>query len=1110
MPAEAHTTYRAGCGSAIALALLLAAAAPRPVAAEGPAPPPRRLSIAVPTWDPSAPAGELPLAPELADYAAGLAVTGVAVELELVPGNPYQVLAWLEQGRVDGGVVSALSAYLAEQARGPGGVPLIKAVVPAAPRPGVLRSYPAAVRSWSCAGGEASRRQDPAADLDTLLDAVLWAAAAEQGLAPPESAGPRWRLVLTDHLAAAATAALAGRGRRLLDAELAGAASLAVREPLEALFWQRLLATVDHSLGRSAPCTREPVDAAAGSGREWVEVELAADGGPPPGEGWEPLPLSLYGTPVEMDDFLLFNLATVEGVVPAAALTRPQATSAEALVAALFRSSQLRPALARQLGRGAGFPGRAYPLRVDEALELLRGEQQASGCERLALVLPGGGVKAAYQSVLVDHLYRGEIPGGRRLINRMPDLGRCQPPNGGPLAVDAVVGNSGGALLGFFVSQLAEGDGRRLTELLWQQDGETLDSSDVFGGFDLMRWVTVLAGFAVFCTVLALCSLVWRGWPFGGRRRPLQDEGSRFGLSLRLALVLAATPLLLRVVKGPRGVEHVPAVEGVFYFLMLCLALSADHCLVRRQDPAPAGVRQHPGPLLGLAVGIGLAVWPLVARLAGFGEGWLDQRYALGGGLGGAALGFAFAALIGGWLGARTLARRAGGHRRLAAAAQPLAAGAFLVGAVGLAALIDVEVSKGALVFCVGVLGALVAFLWLRLQRQHRYRFVALADYACALMVPIVVVLAAYAGVALLAAAGQISWLELTGGLWKTLLGLCAALSLVLIALGAIAERYRWHRLGWLRRGLSHLTSVHPAGSVGMVRWARLLLFFTIGFFGWNLVQAPALYGNDHARDYLRQALEEFHRQGSSPPGVIDFRTVFAVPANTLGSSRERYFLFAGGGEEKVPAAVRRDARWAWLPESVGDVCVMQVVFASGSPFPIFPPHRIEACAGELGELTDEPLVDGGFAHNVPLEAVERLGARQALILRSDAEPPGGVLGPLPQAAAGGSAGGGGSRPWLLGPLIRNLPRLLPFLFARAQALDEVSRRNLMVVALVASGEDGPDPWPALFDFRRPVVEQLQDAAEGDLYRRIARVESWGAPNRRVLLPAVPPARSGE
>lgn len=1099
---------RIALGLALASAATAAAAAPPPAAT---APAPRRLSIAVPTWEPAAPADELPLAGELANYAAALAGGGVAVELELVPGNPYQVLAWLEEGQVDGAVVSALAAYLAEQGRGPGGVPLIKAEVPGAPRPGVMRSYPAAVRSWSCAGGEATASDDPVDDLDALLGSTLWAAAVERGLAEPQPGTPRWRLVLSDHLAAAGTAAVLSHGRRLLDDELGGAGPLAIREPLEAAFWQRLLAGADYSLGGFAPCSREPASAGptggppadpAGEGDRgpWLEVELAPDGGPPPGDGWQPLPLTLFGTPVEMDDFLIFNLAAVEGVVPAATLARPSATNAEALVAWLFRSSLLRPALARQLGRGTTFPGRAYPLRVDEALDLLRAEQRATGCERLALVLPGGGVKAAYQSVLVDHLYRGEIPGGYRLLNRRPDLGSCRPPDGGALAVDAVVGNSGGALLGFFVSQLDDGDPRRLSDLLWRPGGEILDSPDVFGGLDLMRWITVLASFAVFCTVVALFSLLWPGWPFGGRRRPLQDEGSRFGLSLRLAVVLAATPLLLRTVKGPRGIEHIPAVEGVFYFLLFCLALSADHCLVRRRGEAPAGVHHHPGPLIGLAAGTLVAALPLAARLGGFGEGWLDEPYTLGGGLGGAAVAIAFVALLGGWLASMVAVRRAGGHHRLEAVAQPLAAGALLVGALGLAGLIDAYVSLAALLFCVGTLGALIAFLWLRWQRQHRYRFIALREYACALLVPIVVVLIAYAGVTALAFAGRVSWLELTGGLWAAVLGLSVAAAVVLVALGAIAERRRWQRLGWLRRGLAYLTSVHPAGSVGMVRWARLLVFFTLGFFGWNLVQAPALYGNDHAVAYLRQAVEAFDRGGDEPLDRVDFNTVFAVPANTLGSSKERYFLFTRDCEQRPPA-VRRDERWVCLSETVTRACVTQVVFASGSPFPIFPPHRIQECATVPDEIASEPLVDGGFAHNVPLEAVERLGARQVLILRSDAEPAGGMLAPPPAEVAARFDGRETRRPpLLLGPLSRNLPRLVPFLFARAQALDEVSRRNLMVVALVASGESGPDPWPPLFDFRRPVVEALQTAATEDLDRRIARVESWGGPGRRVLV----------
>ena len=104
------------------------------------------------------------------------------------------------------------------------------------------------------------------------------------------------------------------------------------------------------------------------------------------------------------------------------------------------------------------FAARTFAFSPRESIELLRlhrmrGTRIAlpAPAERepaeLALVLPGGGVKAAYQATLIERLYREGLLRSARADARADE-------RGGPLDVDYVVGTSGGALLGFFAARM--------------------------------------------------------------------------------------------------------------------------------------------------------------------------------------------------------------------------------------------------------------------------------------------------------------------------------------------------------------------------------------------------------------------------------------------------------------------------------------------------------------------------------------------------------------------------------------------------------------------------------------------------------------------------------
>ena len=94
----------------------------------------------------------------------------------------------------------------------------------------------------------------------------------------------------------------------------------------------------------------------------------------------------------------------------------------------------------------------------------------------------------------------------------------------------------------------------------------------------------------------------------------------------------------------------------------------------------------------------------------------------------------------------------------------------------------------------------------------------------------------------------------------------------------------------------------------------------------------------------------------------------------------------------------------------------------------------------------------------------------------------------------GGVAGGGCERQGAMQevwhfPLLRNLPRLVPFLYERAQASDALREEGLFVARIVPSVAVG---WPRLWEFSRHNVERLRHWGRMDSLRRVGRVDGWG------------------
>jgi predicted acylesterase/phospholipase RssA/drug/metabolite transporter (DMT)-like permease len=761
------------------------------------------------------------------------------------------------------------------------------------------------------------------------------------------------------------------------------------------------------------------------------------------------------------------------------------------------------------------FGARTHAFTVDETMQLLRQQRRRTSNREIALVLPGGGVKAAYQTRIVDELY-----GHRYLTNAA--LASSNDPS--TLAVRNVIGTSGGALLGYFVSQLRDNP-PDLFDILWLVDKRYLASTDVFGWTDLLRYVSIVFSFAIFCGVLFISST-----------RHVGDAGTgkfRARLTLAVMPLFLLAPVLIRAATGDI-VENVPEIEGIFYAIMALLVMIADQWIVVRKEPRPttpererhlrrinaalagAGVLLIAVPLLGdVAVDTHL---PFIAAFVTMSLLLVSSALAL----------------------ARWFTRLRDPKRRLIEIAAAMAivllyctfgtmprvphvvTGIFLFLLVGiqiwytgskprqmqwlitltavfLVAMLcwpddpgdnfllaeSLRVTTGTFFLSLGLI-ALIAAGALWGYRGQYYDVEGFKEVGMAFIVLLVYSLATLVTMMALTTLLPefVTPLELTGKFWRVL----AAVSFILSAMILGLSRHpRFASRAWARAVL-FLRKSHPNGLTLHRRYARILFLAVLSVTWWNVVAAPALYGNRQAGEYHRNAIRKFtSRNGAFAPTAR-----FVTPANLLQQDGTRYFMFLAGDEKDCPSFSRRPttgAQW-WIyataaatsdsrcrPVKDAAALAQSVSFASGSPFPIFPAHRVTQAPDNA------PYIDGGYSNNVPVDAARTLDASEVLIIDSS--------NPLaaPRAA---ETWMDFARQKTLGHLVVNLGRLPQYLFEHSQQVDRISRADLFVVALAPSRyEKG---WPPLFDFRSSVVQRMRKTANSDLQHRIGMVESWGQP----------------
>ena len=898
-------------------------------------------------------------------------------------GSEYQLLDWLQTGRIDAAAVSGLTLEVMRQAVGEKKFAdefFVSTKLPAS------EVAPWRYRIVLSAERNGAALPDPEAELHTLLRDLI--------------AGPRSDAVvdLPSHLSAGVPDL-----HRRLRASLKVEPGASEQRGLDAVM-ANLVGSLRFADGRAGPPLR------------FLLAEQ--DGGP-------------------LSHFFLVRKVSLPLPLDPGASVAPTLDDEKHFLDYLKGAGE-RAAPSSGLGRfaagnykrnSAGWRNRfSFAFSLDELHGILRSHaRDAQEDKGIALVLTGGGVKAAYQTKLIDHLYGG----GGYLHNRLGG----GTPKAHAVPVDYVVGTSGGALLGIFVASVDGGNEKLdLSTKLWHRHDKNgkatdkrLSASNVFPWADLMRWASVLLCVTIFGLVCAATALL-RRW-LGNTAEGERDQAGRFWrFTVWWLALLGATPWLLVYLNGEHGAEHIPAIQGAFYGLFVLIAVYSDNRIVTRKE-SRTGIASPRWPMALAATGCALVALALLLA-----RGESRPIESLGSSITVPALIACFGAACVFW----------GLHRwfiRCAPRLEPVKSRALAV----IALMIGVFVVSHGILCVLALLGYASTFELILLE------------------------------------------------FWGVLAAIAAAVSVVLAGLAYSGGAPR------LRQLFDFMLAPHPSlNVVNVTRGTRMVACAVAGWLWWNLLVAPGLYGNDDAQRYFRQAaINVFGEQavgaGNSPSLAVKFHAYYVAPVTALQKGGERYVMFrpaqayalgasgAGLGSRSW-VTISNDPRWLTVEDEEQQArLVMPVAFASGSPFPVFPAHRIH-----LPVIGEELLVDGGYAHNVPVEAAKRLGARRVLVIHSSPREPG-TSEPAAKPAAGGSDF------QVLGNFALMLRSVVPYLYNRSQVEDALSGEDLLLASIAPSAS--PKGWPFLTDFRAEVIKRMFDEAEKDRKLRIGSIENWGQPS---------------
>jgi predicted acylesterase/phospholipase RssA len=621
-----------------------------------------------------------------------------------------------------------------------------------------------------------------------------------------------------------------------------------------------------------------------------------------------------------------------------------------------------------------------YAFSIDEVIDVLKVDQVIRDAPRAALVLPGGGVRATYQSVILDYLYK------ERIVN----AGTIKSPNGQcsvatklddpkRLVINGIAGTSGGALLGYFASRRDTSGSDALTKL-WI-DGQTVKTTplDVFPTLGVLRSLSVLLLVAVFACTSAVHMK---------RDNARLKKEVPFWYTTFLSIIIVAAPFLIW--RNARlDPTSPPSLEGGALLLIILLAHFLHSISEDGQTPKDSKPRLVRG-IVTSVTGIGLAIG--MCQLEGVSPAWWILGTA--------------AALVLVVLGLHTIA---------------------------------------------GAWGLMPVGKWIR-------------SYGEAMLLLLLMLVVAFIVFGIGWWMKRVTPLEMTVDYWVWVF-VAALFSTKLIL---TAERV--YRNVPLMNGIRFLTSPSGTAPFPYTPAVTLALWGTLAITVWLTFVAPALYSSQQGRKSFDDASATSQKAG----------VPLIVSMTGLGDDVKGYRSPPYRGDYYVV-----DRQWCFVDELQGktsatlfrldDEQFKNAVFASGSPFPIYPATKVQAEPGDPGLF-----VDGGYAHRVPIEAAGLVRAAQILVVENVARTD------APASSEGFRAGA----------LTTNAAKALDFLFERSQTIDGQRARSA-VVATIYPDWSPPDPF--LMDFRESVVQRLRDEGKKDLEgHRVARVVSWGEPNEEL------------
>lgn len=627
-----------------------------------------------------------------------------------------------------------------------------------------------------------------------------------------------------------------------------------------------------------------------------------------------------------------------------------------------------------------------YAFSLPELVDVLKNDQRLGGRkDEAAIVLPGGGVRGAYQAVVLDALYAGHV------VN----VDAPGPSREKPLVISNIVGTSGGALMGYFAARIPAG--KPLSER-WVKDGKAaIDPAQVFPIPGAIRWFSVLAA------VATLTFWVTLGWP-----KPPSGtyfhRGAPFLLNVAIGVVLLGTPILIKFIIA-NDVESKGMNAGAFYvgFVLLTHAI---HSVIKpsMRNPSPIGL------VLGVTAIAGGAycAWNAV-----------DHSYLAPCGL----------VLVMG--------------------------GLFAIGrglGMGISRTQMRDYALGVVLLAGFLLGTLTLFL-------------------TTLFID------------------QVTMVELTGQYWFVLL-----ISATVMSAGVLWV-HKWPRV---EQGLLFWFRITRSKPLFYTPMATLLVAGFVGVASWASFVAPGLYDGDTGASTFSGQAEEVPRDAAARfvAALTNLGTLVCKHEDCSDGERfdrgDYYAVMPNRHDKRVDELKTFSRFLVYGSDLIEWERFLNAVSASGSPFPIYQGRELSR------DKRRGIFVDGGYTHLVPVEGAVTLGAKQVLVIANK---------PYDEQESTSRL----NEMWSL--LVSDLPRTAAFLFDRAQVVDHLSGKDVLVATVAPTSSEvreagkAANAAPFLMDFRPGTIVDLVKKAERDVAKhRPGRVTSWGQPNV-ILVEAHEPSK---